>query len=336
MSNFMEAAQDMRYSEHAKYEYFDEIFRMAREFAAIKNYVSSNLLNIEEILSILEMQSDLRDESKRDSFIRFLCDVINYYMPKWSPFEGSLASNWYAQMWGSGESINMYSEFVGSLFGLSLTGSPTSERSIEGLGHCKALYSVITFNYDRVLETLCEHVTQFFKGKSILAFRSGQDVLERPFTEVPSLTKLHGDSKAGDIVPPTWSKGATSEALPVWKQAFAVLQDATKLRFIGYSLPPGDLYFKYLLKATLARGQYLKEVDVVCLDPDGSVRKRYSEFFVFPKLRFASEDVIEYLRLIKEARGLTSIGGGKLHYGNNTMRPYQWLEEAHEKFFGNR
>jgi len=327
-SNFMEKAEDMWRGGRSEYAYFDEVFQLARSLALVKNYVAADLLNIEEILSILQMRSELQGSADEELFVEFICDVILGHTPGWPTFAGPIASNWHGQMWGTGEQVHPYADFVGSLFGLGLKGSAISSRKIASYGTTGTQYAVITFNYDRVLENLCDNVSSFLGGENVLAFRAGNAVETTPYADKPSLIKLHGDVKARNVVPPTWSKGATASAVPVWRQAFAALREATRVRFLGYSLPGGDSYFKYLLKAAATSGHYLKEIDVVCLDPTGEVRSRYASLVVFPKLRFTSRNVLEYLAAIRKHTRDTINSTDTLE-----AKPYDGLEKAHESFF---
>ncbi len=301
-SNFMEAAQDMYIAEPARYGHFREIFEFARSFGAIKNYVSSDQLNIEEILSILEMQSDAKERPERQRFVDFLCDVVRFYMPEWRPIAvPELPIAWPYAMWGNDDGAELYGRFVGSLLGLELSGHPVGGGAlrVEGYGRGTARYCVISFNYDRVLETLCENASTVLGQPGVVAFRTVGDGTPEVFSEQPLLVKLHGDAKARDVVPPTWSKGASENILPAWSRAFQALRQATRIRFVGYSLPTADEYFKYLVKAAFTSGIYRKEIDVVCLDPEGSVSRRYHEFFPTRLLRFTSLDVTTYLAHVR-------------------------------------
>jgi hypothetical protein len=56
------------------------------------------------------------------------------------------------------------------------------------------------------------------------------------------------------------------------------------------------LHIKYLLKAAIIHCEHLKSIDVLCLDGDGSVKKRYEEFISFPKWRFRNGNVMDYVR----------------------------------------
>lgn len=283
--------------------------------------------------------SDLKGEASNGIYAKFLCDVIKRTTPEWAPFDGNPASNWYDQMWGRGNLVHPYCDFVGSLFGLSLQGSARTAhtaRSVHSYGHAQAQYAVMTFNYDRVLENLCENASEFFGKSDAVGFRSATEKTLVPFDLKPILVKLHGDVASDSVVPPTWSKGIDEVSLPLWRQAYQVLKEATCIRILGYSLPAGDSYFRFLLKAALADGRHTKEIDVVCLDPSGYVRTQYQDFLIYRKLRFFDVDVLDYLEMIRsypgpEVRSRTP--QNELQAG--LTKPYGWLEDAHARFVKN-
>ncbi len=59
MSNFLEKAKDLYFSDEIKYKSFFKVLDKIKDLSIIKNYYHADLLNIEEILSILEMQQFL-------------------------------------------------------------------------------------------------------------------------------------------------------------------------------------------------------------------------------------------------------------------------------------
>src|SRR5688572_11230837 len=81
MSNFLFKAKDMFASEPERFTSFQEVFSTIQKMSVCKNYFEADLLNIEEILSILEMQESLQPE-KRYSFVHFITEVIKYYTPR--------------------------------------------------------------------------------------------------------------------------------------------------------------------------------------------------------------------------------------------------------------
>jgi hypothetical protein len=64
-----------------EYEHFLGVFDYINNLSSLKNYFESDLFNIEEILSIIEMSESVGGNEEID-FKRFLKDTINYYTPK--------------------------------------------------------------------------------------------------------------------------------------------------------------------------------------------------------------------------------------------------------------
>jgi hypothetical protein len=184
-------------------------------------------------------------------------------------------------------------------------------------------YSVITLNYDRVLESVEDYMRTAY-----VDFGSGG--FHRPCaSEAPEghtlLAKLHGDLSPDEIVPPTWAKGKHEHIKPDWEAAHSALSRANYIRILGYSLPQTDSYVRFLLKSAIAPDTHLKRVDVVCRDKSGTVHERYREFVDPQRLRFVSKDIAEYLRCLKSAKSsfLTAPG-----HPDVDRRAF----EAHERF----
>jgi hypothetical protein len=136
-----------------------------------------------------------------------------------------------------------------------------------------------------------------------------------------SIAKLHGSIDKGNIVPPTWNKTNNPEIIPAWKRAYQLLAQANHIRIIGYSLPIADTYVKYLLKSAVVSSEHLKMIDVICLDPDGSVKARYDDFISFRYYQFFDRSAEQYLEIVKaNSRG----GEDKLVLNR--------LETAHRSF----
>lgn len=176
----------------------------------------------------------------------------------------------------------------------------------------KAVDSVITFNYDLVLE-------RELKNLNILplyncgpnaeyspAFRKEQNKL--------NLLKLHGsinwsicrdcnrlqhllykqylvknlsENRCSQcfkaipsllIVPPTWNKGTEEEFIRyVWRAALKQLMEAGRIFIVGYSFPETDQFFKYMLGLALAHNNDLSEIYIV--NPDERVWTRFEALF---------------------------------------------------------
>ncbi|MDO8433937.1 MAG: SIR2 family protein [Candidatus Binatus sp.] len=62
------------------------------------------------------------------------------------------------------------------------------------------------------------------------------------------------------LVPPTWHKMFVGFFAGVWDAAVAALKTATNLVILGYSVPPTDVHFRYLLAAGLQDNISLRKV----------------------------------------------------------------------------
>ena len=83
-----------------------------------------------------------------------------------------------------------------------------------------------------------------------------------------------------EIVAPTWSKSISNGSLAsVWRRAVQSLREAFQLVVIGYSMPPTDTFFQYLLTLGLKDNPSLHRVIVVNPDGSESFRDRYSRVF---------------------------------------------------------
>lgn len=294
MSDFLFKSRDQYFAVPADYSYFAEVFEVIRKLADVKNYFKADLFNIEEILSILEMQRHLgRGEAESHDYIKYLCDVVQYYTPAFSVVN-QVSINWYNNWLGDKKTL--FGNFVACLFNLEVkdvrANSPKKRLFASREKDSQTMYSVVTLNYDLVLEKLCEQIRSIMQTD--VDFSTGGEV-EAGWLLAPYLAKLHGTVASGKIIPPTWNKGLHPEIAEVWKRAYKLFSTATQIRVVGYSLPETDAYVKYLLKSAVTEARNLKQIDVICLDPKGDVKVRYDEFIDFPNYKFASIDVLEYL-----------------------------------------
>jgi len=327
MSDFLIKAKDLFFEEPEKYRYFREVFSKIRELSSAKNYYMSDLFNIEEILSLFDMNVRLEGARRKNLFEKFIGDVVSAYTPPMLPYE-RINLPWLNHAFGRNPEWRLYALFVGALASLALTtaeintsGGPKREIKYRIVPSNSTSYSVITFNYDRIIETVAEFVLDA-QGEFPEIRRSCS--LNGTVFHLP-LAKLHGSIEDGSIVPPTWNKALQKKILPAWQLAHKLLVDATHIRFIGYSLPEGDAYAKYLFKSAAVKSERLKSIDVLCLDPSGEVRRRYEAFCQFNFTRFVSGDVKGYLK--NHYDKYQNVGPGSRH--ENLVR----LEEAHEEYF---
>lgn len=329
MSNFLIKSKDMFFSDPEHYNHFQRVFDNINKLSVSKNYFDADLFNIEEILSILDMESFIDKRRKKESFLEYISDVIEYFTPKLaSPQGNNIPSNWPSVIFGknSNQNLTHLGAFVSEIFNVEMSfNRDISPRIRIGRQEKRQnLYSIISLNYDLIIENMID----FLNGDDVSPANSPLLDLatrESDLWETPTLAKLHGCVKKGGIVPPTWNKGNNSEISKIWNQAYHLLSNATHIRFIGYSLPPSDAYVKYLLKAAVLKAQHLKSIDVICLDPDGIIKARYDEFIKFNYYRFQNADTKQYLLNIYNLNVKPIESPNRLVFNN--------LEKAHELIF---
>ena len=256
-------------------------------------------------------------------FLHYVRDVISYYTPTIKSRQAGLPANWHAHVFGRPAMQRYFGHFVANIFGLdfSLVRDNPGERrfaaSIDRERHFS--YSIITLNYDRILENFAAFINHNYQVTDDIIFNTQFD--QGAENNKPALAKLHGCVEGGVIIPPTWAKGTHRGIAPVWKKAFEILEESNQIRFIGYSMPVGDAYIKYLLKSAVINAQNLKKIDVLCLDPYGDVKNRYESFINFGGLRFKSADTRSYLELVHAK--------SRLH---DERLSISGLEGAHDEF----
>lgn len=279
MSNFLNKSKDL-YSSNTDLDWFSRVFQLIRELSVAKNYYNTDLFNIEEIISILEMESFLGGGDLDKVFSDYIKETISRYTPN-IEIPALMASNWH-----DGFFHGRKMEFMPFFMHLTRMKFFTREREIsKSIIDQGARYSVISLNYDMVIENFISAINNsFFKGDPVELEKKKYD----PTWSKIHLAKLHGTVEEGEIVPPTWAKGTHRSIVPVWKMASEILRDSNHIRFIGYSLPLADSYLKYLLKSSVLKSERLKSIDVICSDYDGSVKQRYRDFFNIPNFRFAN------------------------------------------------
>ena len=77
-----------------------------------------------------------------------------------------------------------------------------------------------------------------------------------------------------ELVPPTWEKIFEKELESVWAQAITSLKTATRVIVIGFSMPPTDMHFKYLIAAGLRENLSLPQIVFVNPDQGKAIESR--------------------------------------------------------------
>ena len=334
MRDFWQKGKDMLRSDPVKFGYFREIFKLMSDTSKAQTYFEYPTQDIEEALSILEMRKFLGGEGDFETFKHFITDVITYHTPL-IPQGVEPSGEWDRTIFGKNsvdERNQWFGYFVASLFSLGVQLSEYSDQYNQTRGELafareqnpELNYSVVTLNYDMVLENFCEFINKYLpSGFSKIGFSKNDEATRAQ--AFPSLAKIHGSVKDGAIIPPTYSKGLYQPDLPSsWKLAYALLLRANHIRIIGYSLPSTDAYIRYILKASISEADDLDRIDIICKDSGGKARERYREFIKFKNVRFAPKPVEDYLGMNYNRRGLDA---------NRKLLSFNALERAHEDFF---
>jgi hypothetical protein len=191
-----------------------------------------------------------------------------------------------------------YTYYVARLLGLF--GPPTDERK----------NTFITFNYDTILENALGSLrVPFSYGINPGEWDADPSVADSDHTQSHSVDvlKLHGSvdwarpsdrltrykkhqniretNLVPELIPPTWKKVFPSPLNQVWERAVYQLKRATRVIIIGFSMPPIDMHFKYLMAAGLQQNVSLRQILFVnpkAKEIEGRAKKVLREAYVKP------------------------------------------------------
>jgi hypothetical protein len=325
VSNFITMSKDLYWGDQGRFSTFVRVFKLLNDMARAKNYYRTDLFSIEEVLSILEMEDVGTGNSTRtDQFATYICDTIKARTPS---FDRSGPLSEYLITSQTNPNEGLYIQFVAKLFrqvlnlDKSLNESRANADTDTDTDSPSTLYSLLTLNYDTVLEKSLDRLNEV-TGPRLEFQRAGE-----PFPEGKvSYAKLHGSVDTGTIILPTWNKTLPSSIHDAWQLAFKALAQATQVRIIGYSMPSADAYFRYLLKAAVLQSEHLKNIDILCYDPDGSVRERYRDTIAFTGARFLDSTTEKYLSRQRISMSMRAIDFHQLLFPT--------LESDHNALFG--
>lgn len=80
------------------------------------------------------------------------------------------------------------------------------------------------------------------------------------------------------LIPPTYAKLARKNWLrAIWRRAFLAFENASKIIFVGYSMPDTDGFMRALINASFAKRQ--NQPDIFVIDKCDKVHQRYRKLF---------------------------------------------------------
>src|SRR5215211_7392129 len=185
MTNFLTKSKDMYFLNRSRYSRFPEVFATIKRLSVSKNYYEADLFNIEEILSILEMRQLLGGEEIKKSFVEYITLVIRHFTPSLEGHREPLPVNWHGFLFGNiREDVPaeirtpaLYGYIAANLLGLQFYRpdhriSPV-KVAFSKLHQPSVSYSVVTVNYDLVLENYAHYIKSTYDKSSSY---SGSDI----------------------------------------------------------------------------------------------------------------------------------------------------------------
>ena len=268
-----------------------KVLEFRRQAASAAERVPLDLENIEEIFSLAAATGDA---SLNRSLARAISATLEFARTSSPPPRGRVimtSSISAPGLWRKGDRIDRGSDRIDfsydcpkyDVYALIMAGF-ADERSGTRRD------SIISFNYDTLVEEgLARLRIPFTYGfeKELPDFDASAQCIRGAALREPnavSVFKLHGsvnwatvaenkrlsvfgmyeDVRGHDLdpllVPPTWRKDPAVQLSEVWDGAVLALSSATNVVIIGYSIPPTDHHFKYLLAAGLRDNISLRKV----------------------------------------------------------------------------
>lgn len=278
MRNFIDQARKLRRGNES-YAYFDRVIKLVQDTVSAATFFQHDSRNIEEALSLLEMKDSIEGTNQKDDLIRFIVEVIRASTPIIPQIDmAQMPSNFHVAMFTQNLNWQGYCSFLASMCQLEfrrMTNNEFRGLVVQQIDNT-AKYSILTLNYDLILENTCRYLlTSFQWGPTPkIHFNSAQETEHDGW---PQLVKIHGSVDTGNIIPPTFNKGLYGSELPhSWREAYDILARANEIRIIGYSLPQTDSYIKYLLMASVDRFKDLDRIDWIVRDARNEVHERYN------------------------------------------------------------
>ncbi len=326
MRNFYLMGRDLYYKNPGKYEYFLKVIKEINELDKVQKFFKSDLFNIEEILSLLEAIPG----EKAEEFVRFISDVVSYYTPEIKKINRSDISN---PKIFEGLPHGGCAKFVAGLFPIRFMASKAGNNAVDyrtlsffNSEKPETSYSIITLNYDMVIENFIKFLNESFTPPVKLNYLRSSSNPNIGKDNSIYLVKLHGSIDDERIILPTYNKNLQNKNI-VWYTAYNLLRDAQHIRIIGCSLPETDNNIRYLLKKSISESSNLKSIHVICRDESGEVRKKYDDFIRFNFYRFFNVGIEDYLERILNTGALITSENVETH-----SMECDFLEKAHENF----
>jgi hypothetical protein len=290
--NFRLQAAGAAYRTMIDVENIEDLFSLA---SATENDPATNIITVEDISTAIAATLEFaqaRAAHKPTCQMLVPNKPVTDYPQGWTDIKGSSIPEKVEV------TVPLYHAYAGILSGSHCRPAPEQRNT------------VITLNYDTLLEdALHDQNIKFSYGvstnkhKKVFFDASAKcvtDTSEKP--DALPVLKLHGSVNWGGVrddgerldvfgnyadvrraesypvlIPPTWRKVFGGALTQVWGQARQAISQATRIIVIGFSIPPTDTHFKYLLAAGLRENISLKQVYFI--NPDEHLKDHVFKIF---------------------------------------------------------
>ena len=312
LNNFLSVSQGLfQGTEHLTYiESFKKLFEWITELKRSTASVTINYSNLEEIFSLASMTGEINTGEWEDLY-EHLLNVIFETLDKTIAFK-LIESNAYNKIYGDAVTY----KFVEGLIKrnkkrMELCRENTFEKDsvitfnydllldlafrFQGIGADYCLDAAPGEGYKllKLHGSMNWAIHKNCAEKSGIHVASLDDLLSRRSTSggVQRLGAFDSMRKAPCercnnsgltpvFVPPTWTKSPSLAGLSnVWSSAAKEIESAEQIVVVGYSLPPTDTFFQYLLALGLRNNTGLSRVIIVNPDTSAEYRKRFQNIF---------------------------------------------------------
>jgi hypothetical protein len=173
MRDFLLKSKDMFAIDPKEYASFRDIFVLIKQMGSIQSYYRADLFNIEEILSILEMDQQVAGKRSR-RFAKYIADVIRFYTPPDPTADPPrFPGNWHERPMSDNMQWLPYFYFAGNLLRIRIRQDLSNANRtfpVNPDDSNSTVYSIVTLNYDLIFERLSQYLTRFFPNEGRLEF----------------------------------------------------------------------------------------------------------------------------------------------------------------------